>query len=198
MNNESFKKITTGDFHDRLFAFMGELGIEKIILSYSGGGDSGSVDNVDLSFSKNNKMSLNDRNILTKNISDTFEEELAQPIWDKHGSFADGGGYSVDGSVTYNVQDKSVILSGTDHYWGESIEDNEDEDNYEETERSEDWEDVILVKEEVEKTEGYDFALFYATHILKDKLPEELHNRVLIAAVDGDLQAKEYVQGLKK
>ena len=201
MNNESFKKIISGDFHDRLFAFMNELGIDKIILSYSGGGDSGSVDNLDLKFSKKNTMSLGDRNNLVKNISEVFEEELAQPIWDKHGSFADGGGYSVDGYVTYSVKDKSVVLSGTDHYWGQEYDDSEDEDaaDIEEQSRDEDWEDVILLKENIDNTEEeYDFAYFYAKHIIKGKLPEELHNRVLIAATDGDIEAKKYIQGLKK
>ena len=126
MTNETFKKLTTGCFYDRLFAFMDECQINNINVAYSGGGDSGYVDHIDLMFSNKNKMSLDDRSKLNSDVADAFEEELAQPIWDKHGGFADGGGYSVDGQVIYNAKDKTVIISGTDHYW-DSWNENENE-----------------------------------------------------------------------
>lgn len=197
MTNETFKKLTTGCFYDRLFAFMDECKINNINVAYSGGGDSGSVDHIDLMFSSKNKMSLDDRSDLNKIVSDIFEEELAQPIWDKHGSFADGGGYSVEGQVIYNAKDKTVVICGTDHYWGDWDEENEEE---QET-RDESWEDFIYSKEDddvVYDEENYDFVLLYAAHVSKSPLPEEFHNRMLIAASDGNESAKKYILGLKK
>lgn len=197
MTNETFKKLTTGCFYDRLFAFMDECQINNINVAYSGGGDSGSVDHIDLMFSNKNKMSLDDRSKLNSAVSDAFEEELAQPIWDKHGSFADGGGYSVDGQVIYNAKDKTVIISGTDHYWDDWNENDEEEQEA----RDETWEDFVYSKEndeEVYDDEDYDFALLYSSHVSKSPLPEEFHNRMLIAASDGNQSAKKYILGLKK
>jgi hypothetical protein len=197
MTNETFKKLTTGCFYDRLFAFMDECQINNINVAYSGGGDSGSVDHIALMFSNKNKMSLDDRSKLNDDVADVFEEELAQPIWDKHGSFADGGGYSVDGHVIYNAKDKTVTISGTDHYWGDS-DDEEDEETRDET-----WEDFVYSKNDEDDYEDYDyedydFALLYHSHVSKSPLPEEFHNRMLIAASDGNQSAKKYILGLKK
>ena len=215
MTNETFKKLTTGCFYDRLFAFMDECQINNINVAYSGGGDSGSVDHIDLMFSNKNKMSLDDRSKLNSDVADAFEEELAQPIWDKHGGFADGGGYSVDGQVIYNAKDKTVIISGTDHYW-DSWNENENENEEEQEARDETWEDFVYSKvlednkvlerllddeevyDEAECDEDYDFASLYSSHVSKSPLPEEFHNRMLIAASDGNQSAKKYILGLKK
>lgn len=199
MNNEIYNDLVVGDFHDRLFAFMKICGIKSINVNYSGGGDSGGVDYIDVYFDDNSKISLNDRTALNKQIVDKWEEELAQPIWDRHGGFADGGGYSVDGIVTYGANPKCVTIRGTDHHYGDDYYDEDGNESEESKESSIDWEENVLIKEEVEKDiSGYDFLCFYATNVLKTPLPEEFHNRVLIAAVDGDEGAKEYIQGLKK
>lgn len=198
MNNEIYNDLVVGDFHDRLFAFMKICGIESIDVNYSGGGDSGGVDHIEIYFDNKNKLSLSERSKLQKEIIDKFEEELAQPIWDRHGGFADGGGFSVDGIVTYSANAKCVRISGTDNYYGDECYDEEGNET-EEAPKTEDWEENVLIKEEVDKNDsGYDFLCFYATNVLKAPLPEEFHNRVLIAAVDGDVGAKEYIQGLKK
>lgn len=199
--NEIFNELVIGDFHDRLFAFMKICGIKSIDVNYSGGGDSGGVDNIDVNFDENGKISSNDRTSLRNKILDKWEEELAQPIWNRHGGFADGGGYSVNGVVTYNANNKSVSMSGTDHHYSDDYYDeegNEIEDP-EEKETATDWEETVLIKEEVEKkVSGYDFLCFYANNVLNSPLPEEFHNRVLIAAVEGDLGAKEYITRLIK
>jgi hypothetical protein len=200
MNNEIYNELVVGDFHDRLFAFMKICGIKSIDVNYSGGGDSGGVDNMDVYFEENSKLSLNDRTAIHKKIVDKWEEELAQPIWNRHGGFADGGGYSVSGVVTYNTNNKSVVMSGTDHHYGDDYYDEEGNltEDSEEKETAIDWEETVLIKNEVEKQEsGYDFLCFYA-NVLNVPLPEEFHNRVLIAAVEGDLGAKEYITRLIK
>lgn len=201
MTNETFKKLTTGCFYDRLFAFMEECKINNITVAYSGGGDSGSVDSIDVMFSKKSNMSLDEKSALNKAVEDWFEEELSQPIWNKHGSFADGGGYSVNGHVVYNAKDKTVIISGTDHYWSDSY--NEETEEYEEDEGYEEgWDDLIYSKKEEigdweDDTEDYEFVIFYAIHVKKAQLPEEIHNRILLAATDGDSNAKRYIMSLK-
>jgi hypothetical protein len=201
MNNETYNEMVVGDFHDRLFAFMKICGIKSIDVNYSGGGDSGGVDHIDVYFAESSKISLNDRTALNRRIVDKWEEELAQPIWNRHGGFADGGGYSVSGVVTYNAHIKSVAISGTDHHHGDDYYDEEGNEieEREEKETAIDWEENLLIEKEVEKREsGYDFLCFYANNVLNSPLPEEFHNRVLIAAVEGDLGAKEYIQRLIK
>ena len=200
MNNEIYNELVIGDFHDRLFAFMKICGIKSIDVNYSGGGDSGGVDHIDVHFYENSKLSLKEQTALNSNFVDEWEEELAQPIWNRHGGFADGGGYSVSGVVNYDAIKKTVSISGTDCFYEYGDEDNEEEEEIS-SERDEDWEDLIVQKQDKDvdtEENSYDLLCFYFTHVLNSPLPEEFYNRVLIAAVDGDAGAAKYIKGLKK
>jgi hypothetical protein len=167
----------------------------RIDVNYSGGGDSGSVESIELVFDE--KVAKEQQRKLDA-FREVFEEELAQPIWDKHGSFADGGGYSVDGVVTYKAKDKTVYISGTDHYWGDyDSEENENEEDLEQS-RDEEWEDLVAEKTEVDAgDDSYDFVCFYAKHVIGGRLPEEFHNQILFAAADGDPAAKKYIKEMQ-
>lgn len=191
MNNELFKDMTVGRFEERLFAFMKAAGLKNIEILYSGGGDSGGME--DHNF---HPTSLGRE--VENNLVDELEEWLTSPIYSRHGSFADGGGYSVNGMVSYNAESKTVILSGTDHYYEYS--DDEDGDGDIENEHDEEWEEVIYNSQDHKRSseEDYLFAHLYSKYISKEKLPEEFHNRMLAAAVtEDDEHAKQYVKEIK-
>ena len=195
MNNELFEKLTNGSFYDRFLNFMKAAGLKQVRVSYSGGGDSGGPDGIEIS--------PNTNRALNSEIVSQFEEELSEPIYQRHGSFADGGGYSVDGRVIWDAANNNVIIEGTDHYYTYEDSDSEDEDA-EETQTDTEWGEVIFSKSEdyedvASGDSDYSLLCLYAKWFLKGgKLPEEYHNRVLMAAVDGEDSAKEYIDSLKK
>lgn len=189
MNNELFTNMTVGCFEERLFAFMRAAGLKNIEIIYSGGGDSGGMED------HNFHPATLGRNVESQ-IVEELEEELTAPIYNRHGSFADGGGYSVNGVVSYNAEDKTVVISGTDHYYEYS--DSEDGDI--ENERDEDWEELIYHSENKHRCsdEDFYFPYLYSKVISKGKLPEEFHNRMLAAAATKDDEyAKRYVKETK-
>lgn len=189
MNQETFDKICRGEFNDRLFAFMDLVGVECIKVHYSGGGDSGGADNIEYAPDKISKS-------LKEEIDNVCGEDLSTPIYNKHGSFADGGGYSVDGVVVYDAKRKIVTISGTDHYYEWESNGDEDDEDGEEKCRDEEWyEDVYEQKQhDLYEDEDYTFAAIYAKYVLKKKLPEEFHNRLLLAATDNCPTAKDYIK----
>ena len=185
MNQNLFNKLSVGNFYDRLFAYMSAVGIQSINVNYSGGGDSGGVDNIEIIPEVSKSISFG--------ITEDCEKDLANPIYNRHGSFADGGGFSVDGSVNYDAVDKVVIIQGTDHNWGDE-EDNEGQ--------SEEWEETIYNQEEddddiVSDEKDYLFVYLYAKDYLKSRLPEEFHNRMLIEACEQDQYAIRYIEEIK-
>lgn len=190
MNNELFKKLTVGRFYDRFLNLMEATGLKQVRIEYSGGGDSGGPDGMDFSPYTNKK--------LCEEIRSKLEEELSEPIYQRHGSFADGGGYSVNGQVIWDSVEKSVRMEGTDHHYSYDDCDEEDED-CEPEETDSDWEEVIYTKEDEVAVgdEDYSLLVLYAKHFMNGKLPEEIHNRLLIAAVDGNESAQEYINDLK-
>jgi hypothetical protein len=108
MEQTLFTELTVGCYEERLFAFMKSLGLKKIDVIYSGGGDSGGMDNMEFHpnvLSKEQEQSLKEK----------LEDELSGPIYSRHGSFADGGGYYVHGLVRYDVENHTVTIMGTDH-----------------------------------------------------------------------------------
>jgi hypothetical protein len=201
MNNELFADMTVGCFEERLFAFMKAAGLNTIEIIYSGGGDSGGMED------HNFHPSILGRNVESQ-IVEELEESLTSPIYSRHGSFADGGGYSVNGMVSYNAVDRTVVISGTDHYYEYS----DDEDGDIENERDEDWEETVYESEPrlalpkvaiyARRISGSDedfyFPYLYSKVISKSKLPEEFHNRMLTAAATlEDEYAERYVKETK-
>lgn len=195
MDNKLFTDLTTGSFIQRLFAYMNAVGLQTIHVEYSGGGDSGGVDHVSF------HPAIKDH--IVEGIRTSFEEDLAAPIYDRHGSFADGGGYYVNGEVIYNAAQRTVYISGTDHNTEYSNYDEETGESDEET-SEEEWEECVYSETPRKKIQGSDeeadcaFAYLYARDFLGGKLPEEFHNKMLIeASLDKDEHATNYVKGIK-
>lgn len=196
VDNNTFDSLVRGNFYDRLFSYMNLVGLDSIRVNYSGGGDSGGVDNMEFIGKGNKKAKKTEylNNSVTESIREICEDELAQPIYDRHGGFADGGGYSVSGVVIFDANEKTVKISGTDHYYEWSEEDEDETDK-----RDNDFDDDIYqqTKRNMSGDEDYLFAYLYAKDVLKNKLPEEFHNKMLIAATDDDIYAVEYVKNCK-
>lgn len=183
MNHEIFTKLTTGDFNARLFSFMRQVGLDRIIVNYSGGGDSGGMDSMSFVPAIDEKIE--------SAIQESLEEDLCNPIYSRHGSFADGGGYSVHGHVIWDAKQDKVWLEGVDHHY------EYDEDGEESDERDEEWHEPICDEPDYNsKEKDYFFVCFYAEHVLKSKLPEEFHNRILLEATNGDEAAEKYIKCL--
>jgi hypothetical protein len=188
MDNKFFDSITTGNFHQRFFSFCESLGVVRVNVEYSGGGDSGGVDRIDLVF----KDKKSDRKAIRNFFREELEEDLGNPIWNRHGSFADGGGYSVSGSVVYSIADKKAWIEGTDHFYEYT------EDGDEENSTDEEWDEMIYDHSDEDdnyeaEDREYDFISYYAQ--LTDKpLSEVHHNHLVAAAIAGDEKAKEYME----
>lgn len=189
MDRNTFVKMTRGNFFDRLFAYMDSVGLDCIRVNYSGGGDSGGVDNIDM---MPNKVSQK----VKDGLVEFCEEDLANPIYDRHGSFADGGGFNVDGVVVYDAKAKTINISGTDHYY-EYAEDGENENC-----RDEEWYNDIYEQTEdddlSDSDSDYSFAYLYARDYLKSRLPDEFHNEILIAATEQEGSAVKYIKEFGK
>jgi hypothetical protein len=180
-----FSDLTVGDERVRIFRLMDVLGLDTIRVNYSGGGDSGSIE--EISF----HPEVDSNRKLYEFITDRFEETLSQPVWDMHGSFADGGGYNVDGAVVWDAKGKDVSIRGTHHYY-ECDEDGEETDS-----NDEDFEEACFNWEEEDPDRGepsFEMLYVYAKFILKGKFPGEYHNRMVAAALQEDMGAIEYVK----
>lgn len=184
-----FTDLSMGDERVRILNFMNVLGLDTIHVNYSGGGDSGSVDSIE--FFPEKAVNRNTYQFITTR----FEEALSQPVWDHHGSFADGGGYSVNGSVVWNAKEKEVSIQGTHHYYeydDEGEETESDDEDFAET--CFNWEDGDPDRGD---DPGFDMLYAYAKFVLKDKFPGEYHNRMVAAAMQKDKDAIEYVKWCK-
>lgn len=190
MDHQTFDSLITGCFEHRLFAYMNLVGISKIEVEYSGGGDSGGMDSINFYPSEiNSEINKN----VTEGIRGDLEEQLSSAIYSRHGGFADGGGYYVNGSVLYDSDNKVVVISGTDHIteYGDEKEDGD----YEEDTREEDWEETLF-DANVKKSKEIDcqFAYMFARDVLGGQFDEEFHNKLITyAAINKDEFAEEYV-----
>jgi hypothetical protein len=187
MNKELFDKLTKGNFYTRLFNYMNEVGLNRIIVQYSGGGDSGGMDEMAFLPALKNES-------IENSIKSELEDELSQPIYNRHGGFADGGGYSVNGSVIWDAQKKQVWIEGVDHYYEYG------EDGDESGSSDEEWHESVYSQEDDEKIydeRDYLFAYLYSKDVLNAKLPEEFHNMILLEATSGDESAKRYIKNFK-
>lgn len=204
MDNQLFDRMTTGSFYRRLFAFCRAVGVSRVNVEYSGGGDSGGVDNIEVVPDKKAKLTAEQKKDISQFFRNHLEEELGNPIYDRHGSFADGGGYSVNGTVVYNAEDRTAWIEGVDNYY--EYTEGEDGEDGEETCNEEPWDEMLYdvesdldeendVSEDDEKS--YDLIVAYA-RLKNEPLPEVYHNRLVASAIAGDEKAKEYMAWLGK
>ena len=172
-----YNQLSYGCYERRLFAYMAASGIGKITVSYSGGGDSGCVDEIWV-YDGDGKMidGCNPEWI-------DSEENLSEPIWDKHGSFADGGGYFVSGSVKWDAINRTVELSGVDYTDVDDGEDSDEDGDREQIEES--WSDMLYENdEECSDSERNVFDChFLLLHCKGKPMPKALHTRLLAEAI---------------
>ena len=195
MTNDLFDRMTLGSSYQRLFAFLDSLGVSRINVEYSGGGDSGGADNIEILPKKSVFTGVAqklDKKVI-EFIKDDLEEDLSNPIYDRHGSFADGGGYSVNGVVVYDVEQNKAWIEGTDHYYEYNESEDEDEEA-EETCSDEDWDETLYNREvdELGDERTFDYAFYYAK-LTEKQFPDVFHNQLAAAAIAGDEKAKEYM-----
>ncbi len=191
MDTKLFNNLSMGSFEQRLFSYMDAVGLSRIEMEYSGGGDSGGVDNINFVPAV--------ATAVENAFREQLEEALSNPIYNRHGGFADGGGYYVNGVVLYDAKNRLINISGTDHNTTYSY--NEQDNDYEEGETSEEeWEETLFTPKDFDKNRSgrdFTFVYLYARDFLKSKLPEEFHNRMLTeAATNNDEDAVNYVKEL--
>lgn len=181
-----------GDFKLCFMNLMQSLKVKKVVFEYNGGGDSGGVESFYYVDSKGKKIDQHAVDSKITDIIQSIEEQLTDPVYDYHGSFA--GEYNVSGELVYDCKAKKVYIEGTEYTY-EYHYDNEDNDSEEgeEEEHSEGYEHDIPLKEE--KEFHTQLAEIYAEHI--GPLPEELHNKMLWHATEGDEYAKNYLKNFK-
>lgn len=193
MTNEQFDSMTLGRWYLRFFGFCKALGISRVNVEYSGGGDSGGTDHIEF-VPKDPDSKISSK--ITSFIREELEEQLSNPIYDRHGSFADGGGYNVSGRVVYDAEGNRAWIEGTDHYY----EYNETEDGEEEEaeETNEDFDEMLYEFEEGEgfpEDREFDLLVAYAK-LNNENLPVFIQNYITAAAIAGDENAKEYMEWL--
>ena len=192
LTHQLFEKMTKGQFESRFLAFMEACELSEVHAQYSGGGDSGGLDRVRC-YGNDHNGSIQRLESTLSSYGNKAHDQISDPIYNKFGSFADGGGYPVDGAIVY--KDTMVLLEGTHHYY-ECDEDGEETENRDEEFSEELWSTDPFVCRDPE-----DFVLvnLYATEYLQSKLPEEFHNRMItVAALNSDQSAVEYLNKFGK
>ena len=210
---ESCSKLSSDNSFDSRFChFMRLVGIEKVNVCYSGGGDSGSVESIEVHApTMNAKVKSN----LEKELMEK-EDDLGHWVWERHGSFADGGGYYVNGRVVFSVgtdeKEDRVWIEGSD-YETEYEDYDEEIGEYEtETENESPFEALCWQRDEGEVYGGQRIGSMFGSSERKTDLgllisyaklsykeiPEEIHNMILTAASMGDEEAKDYIKKKKQ
>ena len=181
MNKDLFDKLTLGNKYSCVLGLIESIGIDRIEIEYSGGGDSGGTDGYEAFPAKTKEL---------KDFYDKFEDYLIDPMWDKHGSFADDGTYSVNGFIVWDAKNKSVYIEGTDTNYSYDSSGEEEEVN------EQAWHDSIFEEDvnKPNKDRSFSILVHYVENISKNKLPPDQHNFVLLAAIAGDEDAKEYIR----
>jgi hypothetical protein len=112
---------------DKVWAWLKSIGATKAIVEFSGGGDEGSIDDLEI-FAGEGKIKPEITGYAWAGYGDSKSEltedeimgnALAQPIWDKYYTFA--GEFHVHGTVTWNVEEGTVMMDGqesVEHYEG--------------------------------------------------------------------------------
>ena len=205
---EICSKLSQGSFESRFLYFMRMCGIDKVDVEYSGGGDSGCIDNVVVHSETLEESVLNE---LTKDLLKNADDDLGSYIWNRHGSFADGGGYYVSGKVVYalgldNESHDQIYMEGTDYETEYGDWDEEKEEYEYEEENETEWHEPCWMREEGSTYEANNFSwgkapkatnlslLIKYAKLKYKEVPEEIHNVILTAATMGDEAAKDYIK----
>lgn len=92
-----------------IFAELRKRGAAKVVVQFSGGGDEGGVENIQL-------LSETGFPIGTlpawggEGIDGELADQLSKPVYDRYYSFA--GEFYVNGTVEYDVEKETAVMSG--------------------------------------------------------------------------------------
>ena len=126
---DSLSKTNLFNTREKVFSELVRRNVASAIVSFSGGGDEGSISGISLLDADGKEVShLREAYIgseydeKTKSwqparkmtTDEMLVEALGQPVYDKYGSFA--GDYSVEGKVTWDVKNLKVNESGYQSY----------------------------------------------------------------------------------
>jgi hypothetical protein len=126
---DSLSKNNLFNTREKVFSELVRRNVASVIVSFSGGGDDGSIDGISLLDADGKEVShLRETYISSKwnEKTKSFEpdremtedemlvEALGQPVYDKYGTFA--GDYSVEGEILWDVKNQKVNDSGTQSY----------------------------------------------------------------------------------
>lgn len=96
---------------DEIFDRLAALGVAKVKLSFSGGGDEGQVDEIECFDAEGKFVSGEEIDaVLTE-----MDEEMEKPIFDKFGGF--DGGFDVAGELTWDVENRKVKIGSQVTDW---------------------------------------------------------------------------------
>lgn len=193
---EDFAKITHYNHYQRTLNLIKMFGFDSVRVNYSGGGDSGSVDSIIWNPNKNATKNLDELSQLENNLEAEIEETISQPIWDHHGSFADGGGYSVDGCAVWDAVSGTVSIEGCDHWYDYDPETDEtvDESDNEWTEDLYEYVPEEDLSNSQISEDSFEYVTFYCESFLNEPLPTDLHNLMLSEGLKGNVHAAKYAQ----
>ncbi len=130
------RRLTMNDMSkEEVFKELEKRGAVKAVVQFSGGGDEGGVEQIELYGPKGDVIETLEEsnsvwNLMTKKYDNNSEKRidnelfgaLGKPVYDKYYSFA--GEFHVDGTVTWDVKSKNVKMSGHVEEWRD-IEDEE-------------------------------------------------------------------------
>ena len=176
----NYENLTIGNRYKCFLNFLEVFDISKITVSFSGGGDSGGVDEIQF-FYNNDKKNLEVEN----HIEDEFRDFLEEPIYDNYGSFA--GDYSVDGELVYDVINKIVLINTNEHSYNYDDNDNLI-DNLDDVQTN-----IIYDKSNNYADESmYDFLSSYVI-FTKDQLNDSIKNRILLESISDNDSARNFI-----
>jgi len=117
--NRHQQELTRSD----VFRILRERGVGLAVVEFSGGGDEGGVQGIELFSSSGNKMPDLDEDygetafnrntnayeqIRQPSADCVLADAMGQPIYDRYGSFA--GEFSVSGTIEYDVEKETIKL----------------------------------------------------------------------------------------
>jgi len=99
----------------KLYKKLESMNISKVVVSYEGGNDDGSITGITYFDNSNNKISFSADDPMVE----ALEKELSNPIYDEYRSFC--GDFFVNGTLTYNVSEQKEL-------WDEDYYEDDDDD----------------------------------------------------------------------
>lgn len=180
MNNELYENLTVGNRYKCFLNLLDAFNISKIRVSFSGGGDSGGIDDVEFSYN-DDKCNLT----VEDHIKNEFYNFLEEPVYDNYGGFA--GEYNVNGDLIYDVRNHTVFMTCNEYSYEYDDEGNEiDENGFEQT-------SVIYDESKNYADEHmYDFLSSYVI-LTKDQLNDTIKNKILLESISGNDSAREFI-----